>query len=41
MKHSPGNPGRFNCWVRSQHFKMPYIGLTSNYLYDSFEFGRR
>ncbi|EOV7586253.1 omptin family outer membrane protease, partial [Escherichia coli] len=29
------------CWVRSQHFKMPYIGLTSNYLYDSFEFGRR
>nr|WP_249548922.1 hypothetical protein [Escherichia coli] len=20
---------------------MPYIGLTSNYLYDSFEFGRR
>ncbi|MCV1896468.1 MULTISPECIES: omptin family outer membrane protease, partial [Bacteria] len=24
-----------------QHFKMPYIGLTSNYLYDSFEFGRR
>ncbi|HHU2064572.1 TPA: omptin family outer membrane protease, partial [Escherichia coli] len=27
--------------VRSQHFKMPYIGLTSNYLYDSFEFGRR
>ncbi|MCA6825376.1 hypothetical protein MLR97_13205, partial [Escherichia coli] len=19
---------------------MPYIGLTSNYLYDSFEFGR-
>ncbi|HIB8446895.1 TPA: omptin family outer membrane protease [Escherichia coli] len=27
--------------MRSQHFKMPYIGLTSNYLYDSFEFGRR
>ncbi|ENX6978115.1 omptin family outer membrane protease [Escherichia coli] len=25
----------------AQHFKMPYIGLTSNYLYDSFEFGRR
>ncbi|HFL4221628.1 TPA: omptin family outer membrane protease, partial [Escherichia coli] len=24
----------------AQHFKMPYIGLTSNYLYDSFEFGR-
>ncbi|EIC1693623.1 hypothetical protein HVW30_20430 [Escherichia coli] len=20
---------------------MPYIGLTSNYLYDRFEFGRR
>ncbi|EFD4218501.1 TPA: hypothetical protein HNC16_22795 [Escherichia coli HVH 101 (4-6859844)] len=20
---------------------MPYIGLTSNYLYDNFEFGRR
>lgn len=22
-----------------QHFKMPYIGLTGNYRYDSFEFG--
>ncbi|EOT6002827.1 omptin family outer membrane protease [Escherichia coli] len=27
--------------IQEQHFKMPYIGLTSNYLYDSFEFGRR
>ena len=24
---------------QKQHFKMPYIGLTGNYLYDSFEFG--